>query len=64
MPLLPWLLTAMSFSLVVAMSAAILKGSTGARWAESVLFGGGAFSATFMVCLVVLVTVRDWQKGP
>ncbi|UGQ09052.1 hypothetical protein LO772_18960 [Yinghuangia sp. ASG 101] len=64
MPLLPWLLTAGFFSLVVAMSAAILKGSTGAQVAESVLFGGGAFATTIMISLGVLVIVRDWHKGP
>lgn len=49
-----WLLVAALFSLVVALVAGILKTSTGAGFAEAVLYGGAAFATSMCLCLVVL----------
>ncbi|MFE7043404.1 hypothetical protein ACFU9X_29370 [Streptomyces atratus] len=46
-----WLLVAALFSLVVALIAGILKVSTGAGSAETVLYSGTAFAASMVLCL-------------
>ncbi|MEU3198598.1 hypothetical protein [Streptomyces sp. NPDC006996] len=45
------------FSLVVALVAGILKTSTGAAFAEAVLYGGTAFATSMGLCVLVLSAV-------
>lgn len=52
-----WLLVAVLFSLVVALVAGMLKTSTGAGFAEAVLYGGTAFATSMGLCVLVLSTV-------
>ncbi|WP_431965673.1 hypothetical protein [Actinacidiphila sp. bgisy160] len=45
------------FSLVVALIAGILKASTGAGFAEAILYGGTAFATSMGLCLLVLTAI-------
>jgi hypothetical protein len=49
-----WVLVAALFSLVVALIAGMLASTTGISVAQSVLYGGGAFAGTMLLCLAVL----------
>ncbi|MFG3002134.1 hypothetical protein [Streptomyces sp. NPDC048340] len=58
----PWLLTVVLFSLVVAMSVGILKSLDGAGWAEAVLSGGTAFGTSIGICLGGIAAVRELKR--
>ncbi|AHI02044.1 hypothetical protein [Kutzneria albida] len=53
-----WLLIGALASLVVALTAGILKGLSGASLVEAVLYGGSAFATCLLLYLAVLTAAR------
>ncbi|MFP8905132.1 hypothetical protein [Streptomyces atacamensis] len=58
----PWLLAMVLFSLVVAMSAGILRSLGGADLPDAVLAGGTAFGAAMGLCLGAVTVVKELRK--
>ncbi|GGS82971.1 hypothetical protein [Streptomyces cinerochromogenes] len=49
-----WLLAAALASLAIAVVAAVIFSATGKTALESLLYGGGAFAASMLVCIGVI----------